>query len=216
MKAKALAIFLIFLILFYPACTGKSGNEESKSGIEKVSESMETESKQTSQGIELSTFTTLSQLLSLKKPIKCEIEAKTGGEMENVKQRITYYILGENFRMDSEVIEEGMHAESMPKKATMIVRDNYVYTKLSSPIPGLDCAWLRFKPEESSSYSEGSGMQGFESGAAKYEAPENVKIDASWKCSYASFGEEMFSTQGKICDMHEIMQKIASSAMGMG
>lgn len=132
-----------------------------------------------------------------------------------MRQKATYYILGENFRVDSQILGAEMHGENVANKATMIVLENYVYTKLPSPMQGFDCEWLRFKKEESPASGESETMQSFGSGAAKYEAPENVRVDANWKCSYASFGEEMFSIQGKTCDMQEIMQKMASSPMGM-
>lgn len=221
MKLKLVALLLIFFILLYPACAGKNV-EESKTkpeggGIEGAGKSIETSGEQVEeQGIDPSKFSSLSQLLSLNKPVKCEVVTKISGEAGEMQQKATYYILGEKFRVDSEIPESEMHGENIGGRATMIVKDNYVYTKLLSPIEGFDCEWLRFRTEESSASGETEATPYPGSGAAKYEPPENIKVDLNWKCEYADFGEEMFSIQGKTCDMQEMMQKIASSSMGMG
>jgi len=134
-----------------------------------------------------SDFRTLAEIAALGKPIECEyFDRET-----NTKGR--YYILGRNYR--AEITSHG-------REIVVVFKDGEHYVKPPREAPVVDCDWIKVPKTET------------RMGGEEAKDPEEIYTDKIMRCFVSDFGEEMFETPGKICDIGEVMGRMIPPRRG--
>jgi hypothetical protein len=129
-------------------------------------------------------------IVALGIPVTCHI-SKVG----NVATDVTAHMKGQNI-----AAEMTFEVDGKSYTAQSVVKDKIVYAKVNEELFGnlsTDCEWISINASD-------------ESTNTPTITPEGLKAlaDTDLTCQVASFGDERFATNGKVCTFKEFMKSV--------
>ncbi|MBN2121619.1 hypothetical protein JW721_00985 [Candidatus Micrarchaeota archaeon] len=139
----------------------------------------------------------LASMMGLGQSVHCSVRYNDG----SISSESELYLKGEKMRVEAASVVEG---DSFNTK--MIMVGNLSYISMDAAAYGLDedCEWVMLDFEqlqecmpESMREDSGASTEAFDFSSEYADAPSD------FSCSYATFGDEMFTPEGKVCDLTE-------------